>query len=76
MKWDDRIVLDHKILDGKPVKKNTRIAVEFIIGLFAQGWTEEKITRNYPGVTIEDIRACLRYAKELLEAEKVYPLKA
>lgn len=58
---------------GKPVVKGTRLAVEFIIDLLAQGWTETEILRNYPGLTHEDIRACLLYASTVLKAEKVYP---
>ena len=51
MDWQDRIVVDPEILVGKPVIKGTRLAVEFIIDLLAQGWTEADILRNYPGVT-------------------------
>jgi len=70
--WQDRIVIDPEILVGKPVVKGTRLAVEFIIDLLAQGWTEAEILRNYPGLTREDIRACLTYASMVLKAEKVY----
>jgi uncharacterized protein (DUF433 family) len=42
--------------------------------LLAQGWTQADILRNYPGVTDDDIAACLQYASETLQAEKVYPL--
>ena len=72
MDWQTRIVIDPNILVGKPVVKGTRLAVEFIVGLLAQGWTEKQIKQNYPGLTDEDIRACLAYAAELLQAEKVY----
>ena len=75
MNWQDRIVLDPDILVGKPVVKGTRLAVEFIIDLLAQGWSHEDILRNYPGLTPEDILACLSYASAVLQAEKVYPLK-
>jgi uncharacterized protein (DUF433 family) len=73
MSWQDRIVIDPEILVGKPVVKGTRLAVDFIIDLLAQGWTEMEILRNYPGLTQEDIRACLVYASTVLKAEKVYP---
>ncbi|MEZ4733585.1 MAG: DUF433 domain-containing protein [Caldilineaceae bacterium] len=76
MNWQERIIIDPEILVGKPVIKGTRLAVEFIIGLLAAEWTEEEILRNYPGVTHEDILACLRYAASILQAEKVYPLAA
>ncbi len=74
MDWKERIVIDPGILVGKPVIKGTRLAVEFIIDLLAQGWTEKDILRNYPGITREDIQACLSYARELLQSEKVYPV--
>ena len=73
MEWQDRVILDPKILVGKPVVKGTRIAVEFVIELLAEGWTESQILHNYPG--LEDIQACLRYASDLLHAERLYPLQ-
>ena len=57
MSWRDRIVIDPAILAGKPIIKDTRLAVEFIIDLLAQGWSESEILRNYPGLTQEDIQA-------------------
>ncbi len=75
MNWQERIVVDPGILVGKPVVKGTRLAVEFIIDLLAQGWSEAKILRNYPGLTHEDVRACLSYASFTLKAEKVFPLQ-
>ena len=74
MDWQDRIAVDPVVLVGKPVVKGTRLSVEFIIDLLAQGWTEEDILRNYPGLTSEDIQACLAYASMVLRAEKVYTL--
>jgi uncharacterized protein (DUF433 family) len=75
MSWRERIIIDPAILTGKPVIKGTRIAVEFIIDLMAQGWSESEILRNYSGLTHEDIQACLSYAGDMLRSEKVYPLK-
>ena len=59
--WTARIVIDEAVLIGKPVIKGTRLAVEFIIDLLAHGWSEAEILENYPGIVIEDIRACLAY---------------
>ena len=75
MTWSERIVIDPAILDGKPIVKGTRLSVEFIIDLLSQGWSEMDILGNYPGVTREDVLACLAYASSILHAEKVYPLK-
>ncbi len=72
----ERIVLDPAILSGKPVIRGTRLSVEFVIGLLADGGSEEDIVRNYPGITHEDIRACLAYARDVLRSERVYPSAA
>ena len=52
-----RIALDPGVLADKPVIRGTRLAVEFVIGLLADGWTEVEIIANYPGVAHEDILA-------------------
>ena len=72
--WRERIVVDPNILVGKPVVKGTRLAVEFIVELLAQGWTHEQILTNYPQLTPDDIQAALHYATEILKQEHVYPL--
>lgn len=69
-----RIIIDPDILTGKPVIRGTRLAVDFIVSLLAGDWSEADILRNYPGLTHEDIAACLQYASEVLQSEKVYPL--
>lgn len=74
MAWKDRIIIDPDILAGKPVVKGTRIAVEFIVGLLADGWTYEIVLENYPQLKKEDIFAALSYARDVLKEEKVYPL--
>ncbi|MDQ3004440.1 MAG: DUF433 domain-containing protein [Chloroflexota bacterium] len=76
MDWQERIIIDPKILVGKPVVKGTRLAVEFIVELLAQGWAESEILRNYPGLTHDDIAACLKYATSILKAEKIYPFES
>lgn len=71
-----RISLSPDVLGGKPVIRGTRIAVEFMIGLLADGWSEPDILANYPGVAHEDILACLAYARDMLSTEKVFPSAA
>ncbi len=72
MTWENRITVDSSVLVGKPVIKGTRLSVEFIVGLLAQGWAEDEVLRNYPGITREDILACLAYAQDRLKDERVY----
>jgi uncharacterized protein (DUF433 family) len=71
-----RITLDPKVLTGKPVLRGTRLSVEFVIGLMAEGWSEADIVANYPGITHEDIIACLAYARDTLSSERVFPSAA
>jgi uncharacterized protein (DUF433 family) len=75
MSWQERIVIEPNILVGKPTIRGTRLAVEFIIDLLAQGWSTEDILENYQ-INIDDVRACLSYAGESLKAERVYPIPA
>ncbi|MBX3178204.1 MAG: DUF433 domain-containing protein [Candidatus Hydrogenedentes bacterium] len=63
MDWEDRISVDPRVLVGKPVIRGTRLAVAFVVELLAEGWSEQQIIENYPGVSHEDILACLRYAR-------------
>jgi uncharacterized protein (DUF433 family) len=74
MSWPDRIVVDPEILAGKPVVRGTRLAVEFILELLAAGQSEIEILSSYPGLTHEDILACLAYASYLAHEYKAYPL--
>lgn len=69
-----RIAIDPLVLAGKPVIKGTRLAVEFVVGLLAEGWSHDEIKRQYPGVDDEDIAACLAYARDMLGAERVFPV--
>ncbi len=58
----ERITLDPKIMAGKPVIKGTRLTVEYILGLLAQGATPSEILEEYDGLALEDIQACLIFA--------------
>jgi len=74
MNWRDRIVLDPDVLVGKPVVKGTRISVELVVDLLARGYTKEQVLGQYDHLTAEDVQACLAYAAEILQSEKVYAL--
>jgi uncharacterized protein (DUF433 family) len=76
MDWRERIVVDPKILTGKPVIKGTRIAVEFVLELLAERWTHPQILKSYPQLSEEDIWAALGYAAETLKSEKIYLIPA
>ena len=71
-----RITRNPRILKGKPVIEGTRISVAFILELLAANWTEAEIAENYPGVTPDDIRACLSYARDVVGEMSVVPSAA
>jgi len=71
-----RISLAPDVLEGKPVIRGTRLSVEFVIGLLADGWGEADILANYPDITHDDVIACLAYARDMLSGEEVYPSAA
>ena len=70
------MVVDPRVLAGKPVIRGTRIPVDFILELLAEGWSHEDILENYPQLTEEDIKAALRYAAKALRSERDRPVSA
>jgi len=76
MGWREYIHSDPDILIGKPVVKGTRLAVDFILGLLAAGWTEQQILENYPALTPEALRAIFAFVAESLQEESWYAIPA
>lgn len=70
----NRIVCDPNIFGGKPIIRGMRIKVETILALLEQGMTPEQILQDYPDLEMDDIRACLAYARALVANENVEPL--
>ena len=68
-----RIVVNPKVMVGKPVIKGTRIPVYEIVARVAQGQTFREITEDLE-ITKEDIQAALMYAGQLVEGEDVFPM--
>ena len=69
-----RIMLDPKVLAGKPVIRRTRLSVGYILNMRAHGAPEEEILDEYPGLTVEDIQACYLFAGKALEDTAFMPL--
>jgi len=69
-----RISLNPQVMTGKPVIRGTRIPVELIVRMLAQGIPERDILREYPRLQPDDIRAALAYAAQVLAYEDVFPL--
>ena len=72
----ERIILNPKIMVGKPVIKGTRLTVDFILNLLAHGSTVDEILNEYKDVTLEDIQACFLFATKSLENTEYMPLVA
>ncbi len=69
-----RIMIDPKVMAGKPVIRGTRLTVEFILNLLAHGATMEEIIKEYQGLEVEDVRACILFATKSLETTVFMPL--
>jgi uncharacterized protein (DUF433 family) len=72
MDWRAYIYSDPNILVGKPIVKGTRLSVEFLLGLFAAGWTKEQALDNYPQLTPEALQAVFAYATESVQHESLF----
>ncbi len=70
----ERIVLNPKVLAGKPVIKGTRLSVEYILNLLAHGASFTEILEEYEGLTSEDIQACILFASKSLSNTAFMPL--
>ena len=78
MDWKDYIVVNEKILVGKPVIKDTRLSVEHVINLLASGWTEQQLLENYPRLDKVKIQALFLYIKDCMKDGLIFnePLKS
>jgi uncharacterized protein (DUF433 family) len=75
MSWQEYIVSDPAVLVGKPVVRGTRLSVDFLLGLFAEGWTLEQVLESYPQLTEGALRAVFAYAAELSQDEAVHVVR-
>jgi uncharacterized protein (DUF433 family) len=70
----ERITVNPKIFGGKPIVRGHRLAVEHVLGMLAAGDLPETILAGYPWLEMEDIQACLIYARRLVGHERIEPL--
>ncbi|MDG6996449.1 MAG: DUF433 domain-containing protein [Nitrososphaerota archaeon] len=70
-----RIVVNPKVMAGKPVIRGTRIPVYLILELLASGMTEDEVIREYPSLTRVDLKAALAYASKIVREEQVIPIQ-
>ena len=74
--WREFVHSDPEILIGKPVVRGTRLSIEFILGLFAEGWSEKQVLDNYPILNKEKLQAVFAFATDCLREEALYPIPA
>ena len=66
-----RIIIDSKVMVGKPVIKGTRIPVYLILELLGSGMTEKEVLDEYPTLKEEDIKAAVLYASKCIQNEEI-----
>jgi uncharacterized protein (DUF433 family) len=69
-----RIEMIPKVMAGKAVIRGTRVPVELIVKMMAQGIPEDEILKEYPRLKPADLRAALTYAAQVLSRDEVFPL--
>jgi len=69
MNWKDHVVVDPKVLVGKPIIRGTRISVELLMDRLADGWSMEQILESYPRVTRDDVLAAIAFVTEVFREE-------
>ncbi len=67
--YQERIIQDPEILVGKPVIRGTRIPVDLVLKRLAQDLDLDTLFESYPRLTIEDVQACLEYARTLVQQQ-------
>ena len=75
MNWRDHITSDTEILAGKPVVRGTRLAVDFVLDLFAAGWTQTQVLESYPQLSVDSLRAIFAFAAEAMHDESVFAVR-
>ena len=75
MSWKERIDANPAVLSGKPVIKGTRLSVDFILSLLAEGWSEQQVLENYPQLDVEDLKAVFSFAQSCLAEEDYIALE-
>ena len=75
MTWKKPIEMKPDVLDEEPVVTGTRIPVKLVVDLLAQDGSTDVVLEQYPALSRKDIQACLHYASERLQSERVYPVE-
>ena len=69
-----RITARPDVFGGKPIIRDLRVSVELVLGLLTQGVSPEAILEDYPGLELDDIRACTAYAHAVIAGDTLAPV--
>lgn len=75
-RWQGSIIVDPDLHHGEPCIAGTRVPVAIIVGSIADGMTADQVIEQYPQLTLNDVRAALAYAAEVLRSDPVLPIPA
>ena len=67
--YNERIISDPRVCGGQPIVKGTRIPVELVLEQLALNLDLKELLADYPRLAIEDVKACLAFARSLVERE-------
>ena len=70
-----RITVDSRVMVGKPTIRGLRITVEHILRALSGGVSEQELLEEYPDLEKEDFQAIFAYVTELVEEERVFPVR-
>lgn len=73
--YHERIIIDPEIMVGKPVVRGTRIPVELVLKRLAHDLNTNTLFEAYPRLTVDDVKACLAYATNVVAGEEIYPAR-
>jgi len=73
--WNQRITIKSDVCHGKPCIRGTRIMVSVVLDNLADGLPPEEIVKEYPPLTLDDVRAAISYAATLTREEEILPLR-
>ena len=69
-----RITARPDVFGGKPIIRDMRISVEFVLSLLSQGATQDELLDDYPFLEPDDIRACIAYAHTVIAGDTLAPV--
>ena len=67
----ERISVNPDVCEGKPIIRNLRITVDFVLKLLGDGYSADEIVRNYPELEKEDVYQAAKYGAWLASEKTI-----